>query len=136
MANESEAVVLTFGLTLQQIIDVVTFVVIIISIFIIIVIKIILIMIILIIIIVTIVMLMVFISPYSRSSLWSVLCTKLIKESMVDSKSSQTIHELGNVKIRVFLKRHFVKNQNPHPTTQQGDTQGEHIQKVRLNKQV
>ena len=30
---------------------------------------------------------------------------------------------------RVFLKRHFVENQNPHPTTQQGDTQGEHIQK-------
>ena len=38
--------------------------------------------------------------------------------------------------IRVFLKRHFVKNQNLHPTTQQGDTQGEHIQKERLNKQV
>ena len=37
---------------------------------------------------------------------------------------------------RVFLKRHFVKTQTAHPITQQGDTQGEHIQKERLNKQV
>ena len=37
---------------------------------------------------------------------------------------------------RVFLKGHFVKNQKAHPTTQQGDTQGEHIQKERINKQV
>ena len=37
---------------------------------------------------------------------------------------------------RVFLKRHFVKNQKAHPITQQGDAQGEHIQKERLNKQV
>ena len=51
-------------------------------------------------------------------------------QTTVSLKGECTLHS------RVFLKRHFVKNQNLHPTTQQGDTQGEHIQKERLNKQV
>ena len=38
--------------------------------------------------------------------------------------------------IRVFLKGHFVKYQKAHPITQQGGTQGEHIQKEGINKQV
>ena len=42
----------------------------------------------------------------------------------------------STVYIRVFLKRHFVKNQKAHHTTQQRDTQGEHIQKEGINKQV
>ena len=46
------------------------------------------------------------------------------------------VKEPPGLTIRVFLKRHFVKNQKAHPIMQQGDTQGEHIQRERLNKQV
>ena len=46
------------------------------------------------------------------------------------------VKEPPGLTIRVFLKRHFVKNQKAHPITQQGDTQEKHIQKQRLNKQV
>ena len=42
----------------------------------------------------------------------------------------------GATDTRVFLKGHFVKNQKAHPITQQGGTQGEHIQKEGINKQV
>ena len=43
---------------------------------------------------------------------------------------------ITRVRGRVFLKGHFVKYQKAHPITQQGGTQGEHIQKEGINKQV
>ena len=74
-------------------------------------------------------------------------CQKAIKKHILRQKCSQVVYHRRTVFFfpifqdmhaltRVFLKGHFVKNQKAHPTTQQGDTQGEHIQKERINKQV
>ena len=57
-------------------------------------------------------------------------------QELLNSLKYKYLVEAFNMSGRVFLKRHFVKNQKAHPITQQGDTQEEHIQKERLNKQV
>jgi len=75
--------------------------------------------------------------PVARDQFWrerSVLERSVLEGNRM--KRLTSILTITCMTIRVFLKRHFVKNRNLHPATQRGGARGERVQGEGLNRQV